>query len=450
MSILFENTDLLLILGVMVCLLAGSGFFSASETALFFLSSDELQEFKRSRRTSELRVVELLTDPDRLLTAVLFWNLLINLSFFACGVVISERLLAEGAGATAGLFGLFSLATIIVCGEVIPKSGAVMFRQRFARMVSLPLAVSLRVFDPLAPLFQTVTRSLRRMFWPRLRKERYLETDDLEQAIDNSAGDKHLIQHERLVLHNILDLSEIPIEEVMRPRGTYPAMRPPIHRSDLTDAYAGRDNEHAGWSSTAHVGQSVEADSQPLARHVPADYLAVLAESGDDVESAVPLGRFAVLPEVHLEKAAEKVVHVPWCATVAHVLNRLEAAQCRLASIVNEFGETVGIATYEDIVDTILAPQPSRARRVLQRDPVLNVAPDTWHVDGITSLRYLSRRLKIDFEPEDGQVTVAGVFHELLQRIPEVDDECVWEGFRMKVLETTARGSFRIVVTRNQ
>lgn len=419
MSVLLENPDLLLILGVMVCLLAGSGFFSASETALFFLSSEELQEFKRRNRGSEQRVVELLTDPDRLLTAVLFWNLLINLSFFACGVVISERLLVEGEGAVAGLFSLVSLGGIIVCGEVVPKSVAVMFRQRLSRTVSLPLAVAVRVFDPLAPTFRTVTRSLRRMFWPKLQKERYLETDDLEQAIENSAGDEHVIRHERLILHNILDLSEIPIEEVMRPRGTYPAMRPPIRRSDLADF------------------------------RMPADYLAVLAESGDDVESAVALGRCAGLPDEHLEKIADEVVHVPWCATVAHVLQRLEAARCRLASVVNEFGETVGIATYDDIVDTILTPEPSRARRVLQRDPVLNVAPDIWHVDGITSLRYLSRRLKIDFEPEDGQVTVAGVFHESLERIPEVGDECVWEGFRMKVMETVDRGNLRVVITRN-
>lgn len=418
MSVLLNNPDVLFLLGVMVCLLCGSGFFSSSETALFFLSSDELQDFKSNGRSSELRVVELLSDPDRLLTAVLFWNLLINLSYFACGVVITQRLIAEDAGAMGGLFSVVSLGAMIVCGEVIPKSSAVMFRNRLAKIVSLPLAVAVRVFDPLAPAFRTVTESLRRMFWPKLPRERYLETDDLEQAIDNSAGDRHVIRHERLILHNILDLSEIPIEEVMRPRGTYLAMRPPISRSDLMDS------------------------------DVPADYLAVLAESGDDVESTVPLARFAVLPETNIERASEQVVHVPWCANVAHVLHRLESSRCSLASVVNEFGETVGVATYEDIVDTIVAPEPSRARRVLQRDPVQEVEPGTWHVDGITSLRFLSRRLNIDFEPEDGQVTVAGLFHEELERIPEIDDQCVWEGFQLRVIEATGPGSFRVAVTR--
>ena len=102
MQALLENPDTLLLMSAMLCLLVGSGFFSASETALFFLSSEELQAFQQNQRHSEQIVVALLKQPDRLLTAVLFWNLLTNLSFFACGVVISGKLVADGHRASAG------------------------------------------------------------------------------------------------------------------------------------------------------------------------------------------------------------------------------------------------------------------------------------------------------------------------------------------------------------
>lgn len=413
------ETPGLLPASVMVCLLIGSGFFSSSETSLFFLSSDELQAFQRSGRTSERRVVELLHDPDRLLTAVLFWNLVINLSFFACGIVISERMLREGYRASAAAFGVGSLSLMILFGEVLPKSVAVMFRQSMARRVSLPLMIAVWLFDPLAPMLRTVTRSLRRMFWPAIKKETYLSARDLEQAIDNSAGNKSVIRQERLVLHNILDLSEIPIEEAMRPRGTYPAMIPPVSFEDIPNAATS------------------------------SDYIVVLDDNGDDVNGALPLTRYSRLSRENLEDSAEPVFHAPWCATVASVLHQMESSGCSLASVVNEYGETVGVVTYEDIVDTILAPEPSRAKRVLRREPVVNVAPDEWHVDGITSLRYLSRRLRFPYEPEtDGQVTVTGVFHEILQRIPDVGDECIWSGFRFRVFESTKRGHFRVHVTR--
>ena len=418
MQALLLNPDTFLLMSAMLCLLIGSAFFSASETAFFFLSTEEIKAFQQNDRPSERIVVGLLKEPDRLLTAILFWNLLINLTFFACGVVISGKLVSRGNNAAAGLFGILNLSLMIVFGEVGPKSSAVMFRQPLARLVSFPLAFAVKLFDPLAPTFESVTRSLRRVFWPEIKREQYLHPEDLEQAIKNSAGNNSVLRQERLVLHNILDLSEIPVEEVMRPRGTYRAVAAPVHLSDLADT------------------------------PIPADYLVILAEEGDNVIGAVPLASFTVLAKNNLENAAEEVIHIPWCAPVAQVLQRLEDAALSLASVVNEFGETIGVVTYEDIVDSILSAEPSRARRVLQRDPVQSKDANTWHVDGMTSLRYLSRRLDIDFEPEvDGQVTVAGVFHQQLQRIPEVGDRCQWQNFELSVLEQTSRQQFVVHVT---
>lgn len=416
MPIFIESSELLIPLLVMLCLLVGSGFFSSSETALFFLSEDELAALNQSTKSRDQRVVSLLSDPDRLLTAVLFWNLVINLAYFALGVVVVERLIHEQRPGLAGGFGVLSLSVMIVVGEVIPKSTAVMFRRSLAAIVSLPLSFFVRIFDPVAPTLGRVTRTLRRMFWPTIMQERYLEADDLEQAVDNSAGDKFVIRQERQVLHNILDLSEIPIEEIMRPRGTYRAACPPVRLEDFTST------------------------------ELPVDYLIVLNENGEDVDGAVQLTKFRSLNRDVLTDDLTPVAHVPWCATVAFVLHLLESSECRVASVVNELGEAVGIVTYEDIVDTILAPQPSRARRLLKREPVVEIEKGTYRVDAITSLRYFCRRVGLEYEGEvDGQFTIGGLFHDTLERIPELNDACDWRGFRLEVIELEDRGNFRVL-----
>lgn len=418
MTIFFESPELFIPLLVMLCLLGGSAFFSASETALFFLSEKELASMRQSERRCDRRVVALLEDPDRLLAAVLFWNLVTNLAYFACGVVVAERLISEKHPALAGVFTIASLSAVIVFGEVMPKSTAVLFRRSLAVIVVLPLAFFVRVFDPLGPTLGKVTSALRRMFWPKITQEKYLEAVDLEQAIDNSAGDKFVIRQERQVLHNILDLSEISIEEIMRPRGSYRAARPPVRLEEL--------------SST----------------ELPADYLIVLNENGEDIVGSVRLTEFSSLNRETLSEHCQPVSHVPWCATVAYVLHLLETNDRKVASVVNELGESVGIVTYEDIVDTILAPQPSRARRLLKREPVVEVEPGKYHVDAITSLRYFCRRVGLEFEGEvDGQFTIGGLFHDTLERIPELNDECIWRGFRLVVFETEDRGNFRVLVT---
>ena len=118
-----------------------------------------------------------------------------------------------------------------------------------------------------------------------------------------------------------------------------------------------------------------------------------------------------------------------------------------VASVVNEYGESIGIVTYDDIMDTVLSAEPSRTRRVLNREPVLEVAPGKYHVEGMTTLRYLSRKLDFDYEPDsDGLLTVAGMLHEELEHLPANGNECEWMGFRFRVIDASRRGHLRVMV----
>jgi CBS domain containing-hemolysin-like protein len=404
----------------MLVLVFASGFFSSSETALFYLSHDEL----RSLRGGGLRervVVDLLLNPDRLLTGILFWNLVINLSYFALSVVVASRLAGEEGPTIAGLFGLVSLLGIILFGEVLPKNLAVVMRRRLALWVSLPLAASLRVLDPIVPFFAGLSRVARRAFWPHLKAEAMLDADDLERAVESSTLAEEIIRQERRILHNVLDLSEITAEEVMRPRGTYVTFSGTVTLGDL--------------------GGEVP----------PGGYVLMTVPEGEDIESVIPITTFSFFPEEHLEHAAEDVVHVPWCADLASTLQLLRDRFCSVAAVVDEYGATLGIVTYEDILDTVLGAEPSRARRVLNREPVLPAGEGTFQVEGMTTLRYLSKRLGIEFEPEPaGAVTVAGVLHEQLKDIPRAGDVVSWRGFRIEVLEQTERGHVRVRVERGR
>ena len=80
----------------MLCLVLASAFFSASETALFYLSRDELRALSAGNPRERV-AAEVLRDPERLLTAILFWNLVVNLTYFMVSVVTARRLIARAA-----------------------------------------------------------------------------------------------------------------------------------------------------------------------------------------------------------------------------------------------------------------------------------------------------------------------------------------------------------------
>ena len=87
----------------MLVLMGVSGFLSASETALFFLSHEEIRGF-RMGRARERAAAALLSDPDRVLTGILFWNFVVNLLYFAIAIVVSQRLLSAHLHTAAGAF----------------------------------------------------------------------------------------------------------------------------------------------------------------------------------------------------------------------------------------------------------------------------------------------------------------------------------------------------------
>jgi Mg2+/Co2+ transporter CorB len=409
-------------LAVLCGLMLVSAFFSGSETALFYLSRDELRMLQVGKPRERV-IADLLRDPDRLLSAILFWNLFTNLTYFAVSVVLARQLAGSHGAALAGGFTAAAVAAIILFGEVFPKSLAVIFHRRIAGLVSWPVAVAVRVLDPVLPVLEMTTRIIRRTIWPHIRPEPYLHADDLEKAVATSDLSAETILHEQQILHRILDLSEITAEEVMRPRGTYTTYAPGVRLSEL----------HA----TTHVVDY-------LLLHDPT----VVKADPDAIGSAVPLSTLWGFTEDDVAAQAEPIVHVPWCASLADLLQTLRNRLCDVAVVVNEYGETIGVVTYEDVMDTVLVPIPSRAKRILRRDPVLQVAEGRYHVDGLTTLRHLSQRLGFEYEPTiDGLLTIAGMLHEQLERIPQVGDECEWAGYRFKVIETTERGKLRVMVS---
>ncbi|MDG2129835.1 MAG: CNNM domain-containing protein [Fuerstiella sp.] len=403
---------------LMLLLMMCSAFFSASETAFFFLSREQIRRFTIGNRRQRM-VAALMADPDRLLTAVLFWNLLINLAYFSVGIVVMQKLSTGGFTFVAGVLSILNLVGMIVLGEVIPKSTAVVFRQMIASAASWPLAAAVAVLDPVIPALGKTARILRRSFWPHVRHEPHLQPEDLEKAIDASATfTTDLLEIEQQVLHNILDLNELAVEEVMRPRNLSVAVEPDDTLQSLS-----------------------------VAAIANADYLLIKEPDSDIFTRAVALARITGRADVTFAELAEPVVYVPWCASLAYVLAELRNRYSSVAIVVHEHGEIVGTVSYEDLLETVLSAAPSRTRRVLRREPMIEIGQNRYHAEGLVTLRYLCRHLRIPFDGEDESLnTLAGLFHDELERMPEVGDRIVWEGWIFTAIEVTPRGQLRALI----
>ncbi len=402
---------------LMLALVMCSAFFSASETAFFFLSRDQIRRFGAGN-SREKMVAHLMADPDRLLTAVLFWNLVINLGYFTVGIVVMNKLTAGDYGPVAAAMGVLNLVGMIVLGEVTPKSIAVVFRHRIAPLASWPLAAAVRILDPIIPILGRTAQILRRSFWPHVTHEAHLQPEDLEKAIDASAAmTSELLEIEQQVLHNILDMNEVMVEEVMRPRNLNVTVAPDETLETLS-------------ASVAH-----------------ADDLLVKDNDTEVFTRAVALSRLTGRTTATMDELAEPIIYVPWCATLAFVLSELRNRYSSVAIVVHEHGEMVGTVTYEDLLVSVLNDSPSRTRRVLRREPLIEIGENRYHAEGLMTLRYLYRHLRISFDAEEEALnTLAGLFHDELERMPRVGDRITTDGWIFTAIEVSPRGQLRALI----
>ena len=420
-----------------------SAFCSASEAVFFSLSTHDRRQFQSGCRFQRL-AAKLAAQSGKLLPAILLWNLTANLAIFAGSTITVIDLQKNGHVSEAWLFMLVTLFGVIIFCEIIPKSLGVTLPRLLAPLIVLPFSVLTGVVEPVIPWLERINLLSQRLFFPNLKPEPYLRVSDLERMIeltpshgkntpanhiaqglsfthDNTENPAMLLRREQQVLRNIVGLSDITAEEMMRPRTRLQLFKPPVRLATLRG-------------------------------HVPSDgYLLITESDTDEIASAIPLDRFtgsthSSMKTVAWDSLSNPVVYVPWRMKVSHVLETLQKEQKEVAAVVNEYGETIGILTFGDLVYSIFSLVPSRSRLLFNRSPVRRNGDGRWLVSTMTTLRRVSRYFQCEL-PEHEPSTVGGILEETLERFPKEGDECDWGPFHWHVLARNLAGIFDVEIT---
>ena len=379
----------------MFFLLMCSAFFGFSEAAFFSLSLTGRGALTEKGNLGKL-ALRLLEHPERLLNSILLGNLFVNLLFFTISAIISFQL-SEHTGLAWGI-ALGSLFVIIIFAEILPKNLGVLAPQFFILLVCVPLSFIVWMLQPILPALSFLYLLSRRLFYPNFVPESYLHVSDLERAVVFSGNDAALLKREQRSLQNIVSLSEMDAAELMRPRSWLKTFRPPISFEQILVELKGT-----------------------LPR---SGYCLVTEPDSDEIVSALCLTRLSATSlETAWKEQFEDVIYVPWSASVAEVFDRLQQANRKVAVVVNEFGETIGIITIDDIIATLFTREHGRNRGLLDRRELKLISEHRWQLTGLTSLRTLERKFGVSFR-QYSSLTVGGLLLERLGRFPHVGDEC--------------------------
>ncbi len=375
-------------------LLLLSACFSASETALFSLSPSE-------RRRAGTRALRLLDDARALLVAILLGNLVINVLFFA----FAARLAADGGARAELTFGLGALMTLILFGEVFPKSLALRARVALARVAAVPLFALVALTRPAQRAADLVLELTYRLIGKAGEREHGITTEQLSHALEHSAKQGVLLNAEAALLVGVAELQEIRVREIMTPRVDVPFLD--LAETDHDEVVAAAVAARTGW-------------------------LIVVEDGPDRIAGKIRLRDLLTREGTPLRELVQPVEFVPEVATALHLLHFLRERRSAEAVVVDEWGGTAGLARLEDVFEEIVGELRVEGER--DEAPVRPLGGGRFQVVGSLSIRdwnelFGRRVVPVEFE------TVGGLVTALLERIPRVGDRARAGGLAFEVRE---------------
>jgi Mg2+/Co2+ transporter CorB len=401
-------------LAAMVLLLLLSAFFSISETSMMALNRFRLGHLVRQGRTGATVAAELLGKTDRLLGTILLGNNLVNTLLTALVTALAIRTFGDNDTVLVIATSVVAFL-IIVFAEIMPKIIGASHPERIALPSSYVLRVLIRLFSPVVWLLNLLVGRMLRAVGIEASGQapNQLSLEEIRSIVLESG---HFIpEKHRSILLNLFDLETITVDDVMIPRQRIEALdltiEPRQLRERLSTCYHNKlpvcDGEINRVVGMLHVRRA----------------LALLQREEFDADDLRPL-----LAEPYF---------VPSGTAVFAQLQHFQRNRQRIALVVDEYGEVLGLVTLEDIIEEIIGEfttsVPGAAETELRWSAEGEVV-----VEGAAPLRELNRRLGTRF-PLDGPKTLNGLILEALRDLPEASMSVRFDEVVVEVLQVEDR-----------
>jgi magnesium and cobalt exporter, CNNM family len=400
----------------------GAAFFSSAETALTALGEARVRSLidNGGRSAAFLKLWQ--NHPDRILSALLLGNTLVNV-----GLGSLTALIADEAGYSHGIAVLTGLTTVILLlfGEITPKTFAKRHASGYAVFIMPLVALVYWILYPLAWLFVQIPRALSRAIGSSPPPGESVTSQELEYLIEMGARQGSIDKVREELLSSVLAFTEVLVKEIMIPRTQVVALE-----------------ETATYEEALKLVTESELSRIPVYRGSLDEVVGVLHAKTllADVKKGIQPEEF------QLTKYVRKPFFVPEVMKVSRLLTEMQRRKTHLAIVVDEFGGTSGIVTLEDVVEEIVGEIHDESDVEEKRIKILS--DGVVLADAQVSIRDLEEHLGVEF-PEGGDYeTLGGFLTATAGRVPPTGSLVVWGGLTFTVKAADDRRVQKVEIAR--
>ncbi|MHA8067227.1 gliding motility-associated protein GldE [Aquirufa sp. ROCK2-A2] len=408
---------------VLLSLLALSALLAGSEVAFFSLNADQRVNLRESESESERKVSLLLDKPQKLLATLLISINFVNIIFITLANYLTEQIIGESVESLViTLVLLFGVTFIITFfGELIPKVWAQQNNINFAVFSAPLLSFFSFIFSPLSKVLLGISGQIEKKIE---RKSYTLTTQELNQALEITT-DENTSEQEKDILRGILNFGNISVKGVMKARRDIVAFDTTMDFHELMD----KINKN-GYSRVPIFKETIDKIEGIL-------YIKDLLEHIEQDEN------FNWISLIH------QPFFVPENKKIDDLLYDFQEKRVHMAIVVNEYGETEGLVTMEDIIEEIVGEINDEFDD--EESDYKRLEENVYLFEAKTSLNDFARVFDLEtshFEKVKGESeTLGGLLIELFSRIPHSGEEIDFEPFKFKIQSVDTRRIKKIKIT---
>ena len=388
-----------------------SAFASGSEIAFFSLTRENLDEMAESKSLKDMRIIELLKEPEKLLATILIVNDFVNVGVVMLLNFFFMDVLHFAVGAEWLQFLLLTVLLtflLLLFGEVMPKIYSKSNVVKFARFASGGFYFLTRLLSPFASLLVRSTVFAQRIV---SKKNRVLSVDELEQALELT--DTKEIGEQKNMLEGIIRFGDETVKNIMTSRLDMVML-------DLRTPYS----------------DVLKCAAENAYSRIP-----VYGKTQDDIRGILYIKD--LIPHLNRggnfrwQSLIRQPFFVPETKKIDDLLCDFQTVKVHMAVVVDEFGGVSGLITLEDIIEEIVGEindefdEPDTSYEKLDER--------TYLFDGRTPLSDFYRIVSLhgeDFEDFVGEAdTLAGLLLEVKGEFPSLHEVIVCNNVSFEVVQ---------------
>ena len=394
----------LIILAILILL---SALFSSAETSLTTSNKLKIQSLADQGSKRARILLKISEDSGKMLSAILIGNNLVNNAATALTTSLIIQLFGNSAvGIATGVITLL----ILIFGEISPKTLATIHSEKMALLYAPLIHFLMKIFTPV--IFIVNKLSMGVLFLLRVNPDQKVNTmteHELRTIVDVSHEDGVIESEEKEMIYNVFDMGDAKAKDIMVPR---------VHVTfaDINSTY----------------DELIEIFREDKFTRLP-----IYEETTDNVVGTINMKDLLLYnyndkKEFHVRDILREAYFTYEYKSISELLVEMRQASINIAIVLDEYGETAGLITLEDLLEEIVGEIHDEYDEN-EEEFVRQINDREYIIEGSMNLDDLNDNLGLNLSSEDYD-SLGGFIIEHLDRLPEQGDELTTDdGIRLVV-----------------